>query len=101
MIVRTHARADEELAGAIQYYHRVGGADLAVRFLKTFDAAMTRIGADPESLPIFYETVRFGPVRRCPLGRPWPYDALFTVARNAVAVVSVWHHRRDPKDRPV
>lgn len=101
MIVRTHARADEELAGAIQYYHRAGGAELATRFLNAFDAAIARIGTDPESLPVFYETARFGPVRRCPLGRPWPYDLLLTVGRHAVGVVSVWHHRRDPNDRPV
>ncbi|MFH5802662.1 type II toxin-antitoxin system RelE/ParE family toxin [Alienimonas sp. DA493] len=100
MTVRSLARADDELADAIRYYHRAGGPELATRFLNAFDAAINHIGADPESLPVFYETERYGPVRRCPLGRPWPYDVLFTLGRNAVAVVSVWDYRRNPADRP-
>ena len=100
MTVRIDARADREFAGAVRYYHRAGGERLAVRFVAAFDAAVARVGADPASLPVAFESARRGPVRRCPLGRTWPYDLLFTVGTSEVAVVSVWHLHRNPADRP-
>jgi plasmid stabilization system protein ParE len=98
--VLVQRRAEAELAEAIAYYHRVGGAELATRFLDAFDAAVVRVGADPESLPVYYESPRRGPVRRRQLGRPWPYDLLFTVGPVDVGVVSLWSHRRNPADLP-
>ena len=93
MNYRTTDRAKRELAGARAWYR---GTPAARRFSAAVRRAVSRVSADPTSWEIV-GTARG--VRRCPvLG--FPYDLLFIAGDDEVEVLSVWHHHRDPADRP-
>ena len=91
--VTTSPRADGEFADALVYYDARGRGRA---FLAAFDAAVARIAADPTSLPL---QPGHGTLRRSRVGG-FPYDLLFRVRPGGAQVLSVWHHHRDPADRP-
>ena len=52
MTFRSLSVADGELAEAVERYHRAGGGSLAERFLMSFDQAVDRVTAGPETFPV-------------------------------------------------
>ena len=95
MRFRWTPRAKRELDEARAWYRGVGPS-IARRFAAAVQRAVSRVSVDPTS----WEVVGSGrDVRRCPvLG--FPYDLLFVAGDDEVEVLSVWHHHRDPADRP-
>ena len=91
--VSLNERAKRELADAVLYYR---GRSLAGRFRQNVRAARDRIAADPTSLPL---QPGHATLRRSRVGG-FPYDLLFRVRPGGAQVLSVWHHHRDPADRP-
>ena len=85
--------AQGELTDAAAFYRGRGGAVLAGRFRTAVRAAAKRLSRDPTSWEVIDDR---GPFRRCPVGKPWPYDLIFSVEADAVLLVAVWHHHRDP-----
>ena len=91
--VTLNPRARRELAEATLYF-RGGGVD--GDFRRAARAARRRIAGDPLSLPLQPGS---GTVRRCRVAG-FDYDLLFKVRSSGVEIVSVWHHARNPADRP-
>jgi plasmid stabilization system protein ParE len=88
LIIRPEAEA--ELAEAFDWYERRVpglGADLLV----AVDTAVDSILSNPLQHPAVY-----GSVRRA-LTRRFPYQVLFIVEADVVAVIAVFHSARDPK----
>lgn len=82
--------AEDELIEAIDWYEARSpglGADL----LRCVDVCVERISRQPESYPIVHRETRMGVVRR------FPYLLLYRIMSNGIAVVAVFHAKRDPK----
>jgi len=88
LIIRPEAEA--ELAEAFDWYERRVpglGADLLV----AVDTAVGSILSDPLQHPAVYGSVHRALIRR------FPYQVLFVVEADVVAVIAIFHGARDPK----
>lgn len=96
MPLRNTFEADREYLAAVDYYVSVGWR-IAVAFEDAFLVALTRIAADPGSLPLCLETggseVRFLKVRG------FPYLVLFRTTDPADTVVLAVLHAAAGPDR--
>ena len=90
---RLTGRAKRELAGARAWYR---GTGVTRRFGTRVREALARVGRAPTSFEIVDPV---SGLRRCPI-LSFPYDLLFIAGDDEVEVLSVWHHHRDPADRP-
>ena len=96
MTTRILSPAHDDLAEAVRYDLKAGGTALGNRFAAAYDAALDRVEADPAAFPVTTLVPARDPPRRCPLGRPWPYDLLYWDRPSEIVVVAVRHHSRDP-----
>ena len=88
LMIRPEAEA--ELAEAfIWYENRLPG--LGAEFLLCVDAVLSAILRNPEMYPVILKDARRALVRR------FPYAIFFVVEETRVAVLAVFHAKRDPK----
>ena len=88
VIIEPEAEAD--LLQAYEWYEqqRPGLGD---DFLLCFEAAVALIGERPRSFPVIEKQTRRILIRR------FPYLALFTEVEDVIAVIGVFHTKRNPK----
>lgn len=93
--VFTSARADDDIAAAIDYYRGEGESAAAAGFVDELEAVFRLIGEHPSigSTRFALET-RIDQLRSTPL-RHFPYLVFFVERGDAVTVVRVLHTRRD------
>jgi toxin ParE1/3/4 len=82
--------AEEDLADAKTWYDRQRQG-LADDFLLCVEEALDRIRRAPEGASEVYPGVRRVVVRR------FPYGVFYRVDPDQIAVIAVYHSRRDPK----
>jgi plasmid stabilization system protein ParE len=83
------AEAEADLDEAAQWYEQRSpglGADLVARVRDT----LARVGNNPELYPEVHGGIRRAPVRR------FPYGVFYRQRNDRVAVIAVFHDRRDP-----
>jgi hypothetical protein len=88
-IVILEEAAAEILAAHDWYESRRRG--LGFDFEVCVEAALDRIALFPESFPIKYRTVRRSLIPH------FPYGVYFTVAKETVFVIALFHFKRNPK----
>jgi plasmid stabilization system protein ParE len=88
LIVRPEA--EEELIEAIDWYE-ARSSGLGGDFLRCVDACFQRILRFPEAYPIVHRSTRMAVVRR------FPYLVLYRFTGSSIAVVAVFHAKRDPR----
>ncbi len=88
LIIRRKAEA--ELTEAFDWYEaQVAG--LGSDFLLCVDAVLNAIQRNPEQYPVVHRTIRRALTRR------FPYKILFVVEERTIAVLAVFHVKRNPK----
>ena len=85
------ARDDIDLAIAWYERQRTG---LGIEFLNCIEQAIDSIASHPKAYAVRYRSFRACVVKR------FPFSIYFTLEDDALIVHSVFHHRRDPDDRP-
>ena len=88
LIVRPEA--EEELIEAIDWYE-ARNPGLGGDFLRCVDACFQRILRFPEAYPVVHRSTRMAIVRR------FPFLVLYRSIDDTIAVVAVFHAKRDPK----
>lgn len=88
LVLHRKVRADVDII--MGYYERVAGRDLADEFYAELRRSMLDAAERAESF-----SVRERDIRRVNLHR-FPYHFLFRIVGDAVRVLVVRHHRRDP-----
>ena len=88
ILLRPEAEAEVEEAYHWYEQRREGlGAD----FLLCIEEALEKISRDPEAYPVVHKDVRRTLIRR------FPYGIFYIVEEQNIAVLAVFHGRRDPK----
>ena len=85
-----HPKVYSDIAQVMEYYEQVASADLADEFYAELQQLMREAGKRPESFPIRKRDIRRANLRR------FPYHFLFRIAGDAVRILVVRHHRREP-----
>lgn len=85
-----HPKVYSDIAQVMEYYERVGSAGLADEFYSELRHLRSEAAKRPESFP-----VRERDIRRANLQR-FPYHFLFRMTRDAIRILVVRHHKRDP-----
>ena len=82
--------AETDLVEAFEWYEgRLPG--LGLEFIRTVDSLFNSIIRNPQAYPVVYKTVRRA------LTRKFPYEVLFIEDANSVAILAVFHARRNPQ----
>ena len=82
--------AEEDLADAKAWYERQR-AGLGTRFVLSVEAALDHIGRTPQAASEVLPGVRRVVVRR------FPYGVIYRVDPDQIAVIAVYHNKRDPR----
>jgi toxin ParE1/3/4 len=82
--------AEEDLADAKAWYERQR-AGLGAEFVLCVEEALDRISRLPEAAAEVYPGVRRVLVRR------FPYGVFYRIDPDQIAVLAVYHNRRDPR----
>jgi plasmid stabilization system protein ParE len=85
-----HPKVYSDIAQVMEYYERVASTDLADGFYAELRRLMRVAAKRPESFPIRDRDIRRANLRR------FPYHFLFRMTSDAVRILVVRHHRRDP-----
>lgn len=85
-----HPKLYADIAQVMEYYEQVASADLADEFYAELLQLMREAAKRPESFPIRERDIRRANLRR------FPYHFLFRVASDAVRILVVRHHKREP-----
>jgi plasmid stabilization system protein ParE len=85
-----HPKVYSDIAQVMEYYERVASTDLADGFYIELRRLMRVAAKRPESFPIRERDIRRANLRR------FPYHFLFRLTSDAVRILVVRHHRRDP-----
>jgi plasmid stabilization system protein ParE len=85
-----HPKVYSDIAQVMEYYEQVASADLADEFFAELRQLMRETAKRPESFPI-----RERDIRRANLQR-FPYHFLFRMTSDAVRILVVRHHKREP-----
>ena len=80
-----------DLAAAVEWYNSEAGAEIANRFLDTFDNALLQVERYPESFKLVSREFRRV------LLRPFPYALFFRMDREEIIVVLLRHPARSPE----
>lgn len=83
--------AEADLLEAFEWYEKQR-AGLGAEFMECVDDALERISRQPELHAPGFQGVRQTLIRR------FPYIVCFLVEHEAIAVISVFHGRRDPTE---
>jgi plasmid stabilization system protein ParE len=82
--------AEEDLADAKRWYER-RRAGLGERFLLCVEAALEHIQRFPEAATEVYPEVRRVVVRQ------FPFGVFYRIDQDQIAVIAVYHNKRDPR----
>ena len=85
-----HPKVYSDIAQVMEYYERAANADLADEFFAELRQLIREAGKRPESFPIRERDIRRANLRR------FPYHLLFRMTSDAVRILVVRHHKRDP-----
>ena len=85
-----HPKVYSDIAQVMEYYEQVASADLADEFYAELRRLMSEAAKRPESFPIRERDIRRANLRR------FPYHFLFRIANDAVRILVVRHHKREP-----
>jgi plasmid stabilization system protein ParE len=85
-----HPKVYSDIAQVMEYYERLGGFGLADEFYSELRHLMREAARRPESFPVRERDIRRGNLRR------FPYHFLFRITRDAIRILVVRHHKRDP-----
>ncbi|HEX4631085.1 MAG TPA: type II toxin-antitoxin system RelE/ParE family toxin [Chthoniobacterales bacterium] len=85
-----HPKVYSDIEKIMQYYEQVATRELADQFYSELRDFMAAAAATPEQF-----AVRDRDIRRANLRR-FPYHFLFRVIGDAVRILVIRHHRRDP-----
>lgn len=88
LVIRPEAEA--EMAEAFGWYEDCNPG-LGDEFLLCLDAAFGAILRSPRQYPFIHRTTRRALIRR------FPYEVFFVEEDERIAVISVFHAKRDPK----
>jgi toxin ParE1/3/4 len=88
-------RAERDIDDAINYYYGEGGADLALTFIDTLEAAFRHLSAHAESGSPRYATELDLPGLRCWALKQFPYLIFYVETNDVVDVWRVLHGKRD------
>ncbi|HXS68144.1 MAG TPA: type II toxin-antitoxin system RelE/ParE family toxin [Candidatus Polarisedimenticolia bacterium] len=89
MKVSLHPEADDEFAGAVQYYSEIS-PELGVRFYREMERLLREIALDPERFR------KFDPPARRHFSRDFPYAIVFLDKPDSIWVLAVMHMKRQP-----
>jgi len=87
--VSLHPEADDEFAGAVQYYSEIS-PELGVRFYREMERLLREIALDPERFR------KFDPPARRHFSRDFPYAIVFLDKPDSIWVLAVMHMKRQP-----
>ena len=90
--VKLEEKAAQELDDALAWYHDKSES-LAQDFYDDYLAVEDRLRVAPEQFPVAVENIR-----RANLSK-FPYSIFFVIERISVFVLSVFHQKRNPKER--
>ncbi|MDA2925241.1 type II toxin-antitoxin system RelE/ParE family toxin [Acidobacteria bacterium AH-259-L09] len=90
MKLRLTPAAEADIREVYMWYREQGGG-LAQEFRRALDACLARIRRNRFSHPKVY-----GQLRRALLSR-FPYAVFYVIGEEEIAVLGVFHGRRDPK----
>jgi plasmid stabilization system protein ParE len=85
-----HPEIYSDIAQVMEYYEHVASADLADEFYAELQQLMREAAKRPEAFAICERDIRRANLRR------FPYHFLFRMTRDAVRILVVRHHRREP-----
>jgi len=85
-----HPKVYSDIAQVMEYYEQVASAELADEFYAELRQLMRGVAKRPESFPIRERDIRRANLRR------FPYHFLFRMTSDAVRILVVRHHRREP-----
>jgi plasmid stabilization system protein ParE len=85
-----HPKVYSDIAQVMEYYEQVASADLADEFYAELRQLMREAAKRPESFPIRERDIRRANLRR------FPYHFLFRMTSDAVRILVVRHHKREP-----
>ncbi len=85
-----HPKVYSDIAQVMEYYEQVASADLADEFYAELRQLMRQASRRPESFPIRERDIRRANLRR------FPYHFLFRKTTDAVRILVVRHHKREP-----
>lgn len=85
-----HPKIYSDIAQVMEYYEQVASADLADEFYAELQQVTREAAKRPESFPIRERDIRRANLRR------FPYHFLFRMTSDAVRILVVRHHRREP-----
>src|SRR5712691_8950760 len=85
-----HPKVYSDIAQVMKYYEQVASADLADEFYAELQRLMSEVAKRPESFQIRERDIRRANLRR------FPYHFLFRVVSDAVRILVVRHHKREP-----
>ena len=80
--------AQHEFEAAVDWYETE--ANLGLKFHEAIDATLTQIAKTPEAFPLIRRDARRVLVAK------FPYSIIYRVKADAVVVLAVFHHRRNP-----
>ena len=85
-----HPKVYSDIAQVMEYYEQVASADLADEFYAELRQLMREAAKRPESFPIRERDIRRANMRR------FPYHFLFRMTSDAIRILVVRHHKREP-----
>jgi len=85
-----HPKVYSDIAQVMEYYEQVASADLADEFYAELRQLMREAAKRPESFPIRERDIRRANLRR------FPYHFLFRMTSDAVRILVVRRHKREP-----
>ncbi|HAF03349.1 MAG TPA: hypothetical protein DCG89_06085 [Spartobacteria bacterium] len=85
-----HPKVYSDIAQIMEYYEQVASVDLADEFYAELQQLIREAAERPESFAIRERDIRRANLRR------FPYHFLFRMTSDAVRILVVRHHRREP-----
>jgi Plasmid stabilization system protein len=76
---------------SIHEWYALHEQDLFIKFDKEFSACLKQIVENPLQFPVIYNKIRRALLKR------FPYSIFFSIKGETVFILSVIHHKRNPK----
>lgn len=88
LLIRPDAELD--IQAAFEWYE-THASGLGSEFVRAVDVCLSGLGRNPLAYPLVYRQVRRAMLRR------FPYNILYVLDQQNIAVVACYHSKRDPK----
>ena len=82
--------AREEMVDALKWYESQL-AGLGIRFLRSVEASLIRVAANPAQFPAVFEDIHRARLKK------FPYALFFRAEPESVVVIACFHASRDPR----